>query len=113
MSDQIGNNLAALARVRNGAFQNHFIHQFCPAALRIVRTDDRFGRMATAANFDNRGLARTLRKIIRLSEQYKQQQWCHSTRMTSSVRGPCTPLMRVISISAVADGPEMVVMGRV
>src|SRR5262249_29212314 len=31
------------------------------------------------------------------------------TRITSSVRGPWTPLMRVISMSAVADGPEIVV----
>jgi len=30
-------------------------------------------------------------------------------RMTSSVRGPCTPRIRVISMSAVADGPEIVV----
>ena len=31
------------------------------------------------------------------------------TSTTSSVRGPCTPRIRVISISAVADGPEIVV----
>ena len=35
------------------------------------------------------------------------------TIRTSRKRGPCTPLMRVISISAVADGPEMNVVGSV
>ena len=30
--------------------------------------------------------------------------------MTSNVRGPCTPRTRIISMSAVADGPEIVVM---
>lgn len=35
------------------------------------------------------------------------------TRITSSVRGPCTPLMRVISMSEVAEGPEIVVNGAV
>ena len=33
-----------------------------------------------------------------------------STSTTSSVRGPWTPLTRVISISAVAEGPEIVVI---
>ena len=31
--------------------------------------------------------------------------------MTVSLRGPWTPRMRIISMSAVAEGPEMVVMG--
>ena len=35
----------------------------------------------------------------------------HSTRMTSRVRGPWTPLMRIISMSEVAEGPEIVVSG--
>src|SRR6185437_14544955 len=35
------------------------------------------------------------------------------TRITSKVRGPWTPLIRVISISDVAEGPEIVVMGSV
>ena len=35
------------------------------------------------------------------------------TSTTSRNRGPWTPLMRVISISAVADGPETNVVGRV
>ena len=35
------------------------------------------------------------------------------TRIMSRVRGPCTPLTLVISISAVADGPAIVVSGKV
>ena len=31
----------------------------------------------------------------------------YSTKITSRKRGPCTPLIRVISISAVAEGPEI------
>ncbi len=30
----------------------------------------------------------------------------YTIRITSRCRGPCTPLIRVISISAVAEGPE-------
>ena len=33
------------------------------------------------------------------------------TITTSTNRGPCTPLIRVISISAVAEGPEINVVG--
>ena len=36
-----------------------------------------------------------------------------ATMITSSVRGPWTPLTRTISMSTVADGPEMNVSGRV
>ncbi len=42
--------------------------------------------------------------------QCAQSSWlAQTTTITSSVRGPCTPRMRVISMSAVAEGPEIVV----
>ena len=37
----------------------------------------------------------------------------HSYSTTSRKQGPCTPLILVISMSAVADGPEVKVVGRV
>ena len=77
-------------------------------ALRLQRIRCRRGGAAS------RALARQDRPRRRPLGSRRPRVYSRAaTRITSSVRGPWTPLTRTISMSTVADGPEMNVSGRV
>jgi len=59
-----------------------------------------------------RRLAMAASLLLTVTTTFALTDQGYPARITSSVRGPCTPLTRSSSMSAVAEGPETKVSGR-